>query len=162
MNHQRYENGQSQEILLSAELENAWNQVHFEFARAGMAVPQEGFINRWQSRLELYRSKKNRRQALAILIVNWSVVAILVVITVLRILPSIGSPVAMVSNWIQEFASLLTFLKVIVSIVRAVNATVTSVVNVDLWAWGAVGLAAVCVLWVVTFRRYALQQGVVR
>jgi len=66
------------------------------------------------------------------------------------------------TNWVKEITALFTFLKVVVSVTSVLAQTLAGIVPAGWWAGIISLLAGFLMLWVVSIRQFALQQGVVK
>ena len=158
MDHRLFENNLQREDPLSPELEQAWQYVHAEFRTAGMVQPPSGFVNRFQARLAAQKARENRRQALLLLGISWLIAAVLVVILILQAWTAMLSPAEWLIHLVNSAVSMFTFLKVIAVITRALAHTIPGVIPSYLITGIGSALGALFVLWVLRFRRNALQQ----
>lgn len=141
-------------------LDDAWQHVLREIEQAGIAEPQPGFTARWQTRLAAQRKAEQRRQAWIILGIN-----IIVILSILSLLvgfscPIWSNPSEMFVSWVGGLSRLVISINMVGGVIASLVRTLPGLIPFSWWVVIAVSSVIVFLVWFVTFRQYALRQGV--
>ena len=141
-------------------LDDAWQHVLLEFEAAGMAEPAPGFVSRWETRLAEQRRVEQRRQALILLGIN-----IIVVLSILSLLvgfsyPYWTEPSGLLVAWVSAVSRALVFVNMVSGVLASLMRTLPNLLPASWLTSMAVSMVGLILLWLVTFKQYALRQGV--
>lgn len=140
-------------------LESTWQGLEFEFKSAGMAEPQPGFTNRWQHRLAQHQEAQGRRQTWFVFIANLVIAFGFLSLMGLRIFPEFTHFGQFINLWVNLFARVVVFFKMIISLLETLSRTLPSIVPPRWWfsLFGSIGV--MILLWVSIIRQQVQIEG---
>jgi hypothetical protein len=151
MNHQHFD-----EQLI----ESAWQQVELEIRASGMVAPAPGFANRWQERLAKHRVRAERKQTWLILILSTVIAFGFLFLTGIQFIPSLPSVDGIFAVWVDFFAKVVVFIKMVVGILETLFRTLPRVIPPSWWISIISSFVVLVVLWTSMMKRHVQRQGV--
>ena len=126
-----------------------------------MSSPVNGFIDRFQVRLQARKRALRRRNFLGFLLLTLVVVAFFLWISLLVVRPVFMSPADFLTEWVSRLLVLWTSFQAVESIFRMVMGLVPGFVKVGVWLLIILGAAGWTLVWFVSMKKFAgLPQGV--
>jgi len=143
-----------------AQLSYALSQVEQEFRAAPQVGPAAGFVERWQSRVESQQSTLQRRQAIAMLAINLAAASALLVWGINLLLPSLGSPVDLVSQFLDGFIDAFTSIKLAFGLSAPLLRNLPNLVPLSWWISLCSSFLGLLIVWANMLKQYVFEQGV--
>ena len=151
MNHQHFD-----EQLI----ESVWQQVELEFRASGMVAPTPGFAKRWQERLAKHRLREERKQAWLVLILCTVIALGFLFLSGVQFIPSLPSADGIFAVWVDFFAKVVVFVKMVVGILETLIRTLPRVIPPSWWISIISSFVVLVALWASMMKQYVQRQGV--
>ncbi len=149
-----------QSCELCNEIETAWSEVESALQKTPPVEPKPGFVNRWQSHLEAYQSRKQRRKGWISICSIIFIVISLIVVLVTQVWALIQAPGPYLVAWFGRMINLLTIFYTVQDMVSPItwNAPVYTFIGM----FFLVGIASfMSVLWLATYRKLSLARRLI-
>lgn len=140
-------------------LDSAWLDVENEFKSAGIAEPEPGFTNRWQSRLAKHQEAVGRRQAWFVFFANVVIAFGFLTLMGLKIHPEVPSLNQFINIWVNLIARVVVFFKMIMSLLETLSRTLPSIVPTRWWVSMLGSFSVMMLMWVSLIRQQVQNQG---
>lgn len=135
------------------ELSLALREMERALRSAPWVAPADGFVNRWEQRLEVERQKWQRRQTWWMLTFSLGGAALLLGLTLALISPLIRQPLPLILAWIYRLVVIITTAEAAGEVARTLIGTLFLAIPPWIWLGVAGTLTLLGVLWLATLQR---------
>lgn len=179
MNHRLFEElalgdgplSQEQSAILKEHLEvcascrslaMAWEAVETQLRNTPALVPEPGFADRWQLRLEIELRRRERRQSLLVLGFSIGAAAIAFGSILILALPMLDSPKLLLWAWIYRLVGVMVYLEEMRDLIGYFAQSIRFSIPLSWWILVSGLLCELAVLWVVSLRLLTNTRKVVK
>lgn len=132
----------------------AWQQVQPMLAGAQMIAPAEGFVGRWQKRLQYERERSEKRQAVLAFAGGIGLTFVLLILLAATVLLAYNSPI----EWLLTLTTRLAALVLLVEAFQDSFIILRSALPLSWWIGASAAVIGLCLLWIISLQKLATRR----
>jgi predicted anti-sigma-YlaC factor YlaD len=132
----------------------AWQQVQPLIASARMVSPAEGFVGRWQKRLQYERERREKRQSVLVFAAGLSLAFLFLILLAGMVVLTYNSPV----DWLLVLVSRLAALVLLLEAFMSSFIILREMLPPGWWIGAGLAASVLCLLWIFSLQKLATRR----